>query len=317
MSRTSLLVHIGYYKTATTWLQRFLFNGGAGLFDVVLERDEVLRQIANLRDYEFTSERIRALLKKRMDRTIHRNRIPVISEERLCGRAFSGLDGGILCRRLGTIAPEAKILICVREQKAMVSSMYAHTLRRTCFQVSLNSFLNHERYDGRWYAPIFKRSFLEYDTLVKLYMDAFGSSNVAVLPYEMFLQDKWKFIEKLYSFVGREVPLCRKDTGFFDVRVNADGPISQKIISRSVRTGATCSKRLPVLSNIIYLALPPRFRKFIHNALIMKLAQKSELRIRARIAKTIKKELGGVYCKSNRRLSQLIGWDLNEYGYEM
>ena len=51
--------------------------------------------------------------------------IPVLSHERLAGNFMSGCwDNDILAKRLSLLFPEAKILLCIREQRSILYSIY-------------------------------------------------------------------------------------------------------------------------------------------------------------------------------------------------
>jgi hypothetical protein len=196
-----LAVHIGFHKTATTWLQEVVFPHHPQLRPYVAGRvwdDPFLRCIVAESDREFDCGRARAAYEDGLARLgpLGPDQVAVISAERLSGHAASGgYDTIRIARRLRDTVPEARVLIVVRSQIDMIESEYRQLVG--------------EGYRGRlaslWATDAWKRvqfdlGHYEYDTLVREYQRLFGAEQVAVFTYEGFLADRTRFLDRLAAF---------------------------------------------------------------------------------------------------------------------
>ena len=198
-------VHIGFHKTATTWLQSEVFPRHPHLRTYVEGRvwdDPFLRCIVADSDREFDAGRARTAYERGLNRlgSLTPDDVVVVSAERLSGHAASGgYDTIRIARRLHDVVPEARVLIVVRSQIDMIESEYRQLVG--------------EGYRGRvsslWATDAWKRvqfdvGHYEYDTLVLEYQRLFGPDNVAVFTYEGVLADRNRFLERLAKFFGVE-----------------------------------------------------------------------------------------------------------------
>jgi hypothetical protein len=204
-------VHIGFHKTATTWLQSEVFPRHPQVRPYVEGRvwdDPFLRWIVAASDRDFDPQPARAAYEAGMARLkrhddsgpLTTDDVVVVSAERLSGHAASGgYDTVRIARRLHEVVPEARILIVVRSQIDMIESEYRQLVG--------------EGYRGRissvWGTDAWKRvqfdlGHYEYDTLVLEYQKLFGASNVAVFTYEGIVADRDRFLDRLAAFFGVE-----------------------------------------------------------------------------------------------------------------
>lgn len=194
---TPLLIHIGYHKTATTWMQDVLFKPACS-FRPLMSHEEVFAHISGPHPLVFDPEPVRALLAARMAAT-PQGHAPVVSSENLSGNPFrGGQDSPETARRLHEIAPEAHILVTVREQMSMASSMYMQYL-------SQGGTLRPEQFfagplDLGY--PLFDPVHLEYHRLIGLYQELFGTERVHVLTYEQFRTEPERFVAAICSIAG-------------------------------------------------------------------------------------------------------------------
>lgn len=98
-----------------------------------------------------------------------------------------------VCALLRHLFPQATVLIVTRGFASVIGSAYAQYVRA----------------GGRLDFPELQRAtqdlmvdFWNYDYLVDLYREAFGSGNVVVLPYELLLRDSEDFLRRLASRLG-------------------------------------------------------------------------------------------------------------------
>ena len=89
----AVLVHIGYQKTGSTWLQQGLFSAREAGFGVVVRQSKVKRTMVAPDDFEFDAARCREAYQPRIDMMERRGVVPVISAERLSGRLGWTDDG--------------------------------------------------------------------------------------------------------------------------------------------------------------------------------------------------------------------------------
>jgi hypothetical protein len=295
------LVHIGYHKTGTTWLQREVFSSSAAGFS---QFGGAQRLIA-VNSFGFKPRKVRKLMERRIGEVHDRDLTPVLSSERLSGAPhFGGYDSEIIADRLAAVFPNARIMVVIREQKEMFLSIYKQYIRRGG-AASFRQYLAPPR-DGYW-MPQFRFEYLEYHRLISRYQDLFGTRNVLVLPYELLRLRPGDFLAKVGEFVGlppaepRNQPMnvslsalslsLRRHANRYLVRdpVNPappfDFPRSHEILERACRAVD---------------AIAPEI-----------LLERHESRWRHRAAR----EVGTRHAHSNARTAALTGLDLRTFGY--
>ncbi|MGH9196332.1 MAG: sulfotransferase domain-containing protein, partial [Acidimicrobiia bacterium] len=197
--RESPLIHIGYHKTGTTWLQKFLFSNESAGFGLAFPVAEVSRLIGRPNPLVFDTETTRSLLLEGIDSVLTGDLYPVLSAERLSGNPHSGgYDSAALAERLHDLLPKGKVLIVIRKQADAVLSSYKEYLLKGG-RGSVSEYVRPPR-DGR--IPLFDLEHFSYHLLVALYLDLFGRTNVLVLPYEHFQRDGRGFVSAICEFAG-------------------------------------------------------------------------------------------------------------------
>jgi sulfotransferase family protein len=215
------LVHIGYPKAASTWLQTILFSGidpriqplksdvhktgdyqksGANLFFNKYKSGVSNRNIKLIHPFDFHAEDVRREIEEKSPKT---NSFICLSSEAWVGHPFSGgVTAHELANRIKKTPPDAKILIVIRRQKDAILSAYSDFLTRAGGICSLDRFLNSEFQDQiSSHSPYYYC----YDSIVSCYSDLFGQKNVLVLPFEI-LSEKGavEFLSAIYSFLELE-----------------------------------------------------------------------------------------------------------------
>jgi hypothetical protein len=184
MTTPPLLIHIGYHKTATTWLQSQFFRDHHG-FKKILDHQEVFDLITRPHGLAFDPAYVRKELARRIAE-IADDMVPVISSEILSGNPFfGGRESDVFADRLARIWPEARILITIRSQLRILPSVYMQYLQR-------GGTLHHSRFfteEGElgytWFSPIH----FEYDRLFSKYQDLFGKKFVYVMQQELLAKN--------------------------------------------------------------------------------------------------------------------------------
>ena len=189
------LLHVGYHKTGTTWLQNRFFIPEYG-YGKILDHDAVSALIVDAPDCARDAGRLAAAADAG-GATLEPGRVPVVSSEILCGNPFHGGAGGAAnARLLARAFPDARILITIREQRRTLVSVYMQYLSRGG-TLPPGDFFAEENAPGY---PRFRAEHFRYDWLIGLYRDLFGASNVLVLTQEEMARDLAGFLAKLSAF---------------------------------------------------------------------------------------------------------------------
>lgn len=179
-----LLIHIGYHKTATTWMQRLLFFPVHG-FHPLANHDQVSEHITAPHGLQFDPAPMKRLIADGL-KSVPPNGVPVVSSELMSGNPFfGGRESDVYADRIKAIAPNARILISIRAQLRILPSIYMQYLTRGG-TMSWQQFF--EAPAARGYFG-FDLAHFEYDRLVALYQRLFGGENVYVLPQESIAAD--------------------------------------------------------------------------------------------------------------------------------
>jgi sulfotransferase family protein len=305
------LIHIGYHKTGTTWLQKTLFSINSNVF-IPLSPNGKPKYLGKyffsdteghlLSPFQSNKEVILQEVETLVRRLDLQGKIPVISNERLSGNPHSGsFDSKLIADRIKDCFPNAKIFCVIREQKDMILSTYFQYLKIGGTD-SLTAYLT-RKYDGK--RPGFSSENLRYVNLISYYHQLFSPENVLVLPYEMLNKNPGKFIKRVGNFLS----------------VNIDEDLVNPEVKYNTRAESPITQRFPAL-NLFYNKSSvnaysplsfPLFSRLIQatNGLF---AGKSRSHIE-KIIQQIEQITGNRYLDSNRELSELIGMDLSEYGY--
>ncbi|MEM7731327.1 MAG: hypothetical protein AAF280_00910 [Pseudomonadota bacterium] len=174
-----LLIHIGYHKTATTWMQKHLFLPHHG-YHQIMTHQEVFNLIVRPHGLRFEADPVRAVIKDRITQIVP-DHVPVISSEILSGHPFQGgHENDIYAERLAQIAPDARILITIRDQMKIIPSVYMQYLQRGG-TMGHEAFLNGTDQPGYFG---FTPEHFEYDMLLRHYQQLFGAETVYVSTQE-------------------------------------------------------------------------------------------------------------------------------------
>lgn len=299
------LIHIGYHKTATTWLQEYLFDNadlGFRRFLSIGDVSEIFVQPNALRfDANATRARYEALV---TDGEL----ISVLSSERLSGHPHSGgFDSKEIADRLRSVFPDAKIVIGIREQNSAILSCYLQYVKfgGVC---SLPGYLVGPK-RGKDTIPGFSFDHFDYYPLVAYYIKLFGKDNVLVLPFERFKTDKRGFCRAIVNFAGAtwfdDLP--------FDALTNRALSTFSSFPTRVINTVFVKTTLNPVALDLgelgkwvnkVFLLLDRILPKFISGVFDKSFKDYVAAKVQDR------------YRQSNRQLAELIDIDLAALGYK-
>lgn len=313
-----LLIHIGYHKTGTTWLQQHLFINeevGFGAIVAPSERAQFSQDFILKNALDFEVEVARKFFQDRIQQLESQNLFPVLSAERLSG-AFQagGYDSKLLAERLQACLPDGKILIVIREQRSMIYSAYVQYVRGGGPRNLKHYFRGPRRAKG--FLPAFDPVHFEYDRLVKCYQALFGKEQVLVLPYEFFRKDAPAFVRTIVDFCGLEVSAEQLQSLPFTQQVNTGYSAATLAMKRWYNRGFVDSS----LNHGVRLGLPEGSEK-----LFVKSVQRLEGILPRGMKKNwerqqkafIAEQVHGRFEASNQRLQEMTGLDLGKYQYQL
>ncbi|MEM1153876.1 MAG: hypothetical protein AAGI44_07020 [Pseudomonadota bacterium] len=307
------LLHIGYPKGASTWLQQHFFNAAQGFGQVsnalVLHRDLVLPTLSGGELAAFGAQLQEAFSEHRQA-----GRTPVLSSEALVGDLIrGGRDGESIADKLGTVLDcEARVLIVVREQQDHMRSLYK-TLVMFGADQSLKRLLRNARADK---AGQFSLEFLCFDRVASLYERIFGTGAVCVLPFELFRQEPRYFL----SLVRRHSGLPElSDHEFAALRLSDVANPGQSL---ALLYGQRVLNRVLGTSQNNYEG---RFGSNHFDRVMSRIARHKRLDfmlpwddwLEQRFRRTVNSVFTGRFERSNRALQRFCPTDLGALGYAL
>jgi hypothetical protein len=298
-----ILIHPGFHKTGTTFLQDCVFSDSR-FFNFLFSHEEIQKLFAGPHDFYFDQNQAESMLERARAKNTG-DVVDVISSEILSGTIFDGSRDCVrLADRLARTCGEAKILLTVRAQPAIMKSIYLQYLKRGG-RKSLDRFLHFRREPGyHWFSP----KVLEFHSLAEHYAEKFGSENVLVLPQELLRRDRVSFLRLLFDFAGVKSNIDTTDLHYPESRgwspPASGGPVLRVAnLFRETPLNPEGVRGLNFLSDpLVALAYRWKFGEKAANA---------------RLEAVITKELGGCFGESNRRLQRFVPCDLSTLGYEM
>ncbi|SNR72030.1 hypothetical protein [Puniceibacterium sediminis] len=300
-----LVIHIGYHKTATTWMQRLLFTPEHG-YRQIADHGDVFRHIVQPHGLSFDPEDMRALIAERLA-PVGPAEVPVISSEILSGHPFFGGHGSdVYAERLARIAPGARILISIRAQLRILPSVYMQYVLRGGTMPWQRFFDGTEEPGYFGFSP---RHF-EYDLLVAQYQRLFGAQNVHVLTQESLSADMDAAALRVAEFAG--------NTGFTTLAAAArrvDAPsypeFGAPLLRRLNHVQSSTLNPWPILS----LGRTPKGLYKGAGYLLKRKWVRGMMSGRKPVSDHVRERFAGCFDDSNARLAALVPHPLDLSGY--
>jgi hypothetical protein len=305
-----VLVHVGFPKALSSWLQKQWFvpeNGYATVMDPV----QVQLQLIDPTPFAFDGDRLRPEIQASKQAS-QSGLVPVITSEALAGNMYCGGFNGRECiDRVVQVAPQARVLLIVREQRQLIRSLYK-SLVTWGMPHSIDRLLNPT--EPRL-SPQFNFDFLRFDQRLNYYQQCVGRDRVLVLAYESFAENPESFLRAIGDFAG--------------VSENYASRPAQAPAKRKVNAGQTLANLyLQRLHNYFFLSGPFNYSGLMRpdEALWQKRVARSKRNplpgfmddwFEASFARKVRDKTQGEFAESNRRLQELSGLDLAAYGYEL
>jgi len=306
LEASRILLHIGYHKTGSTFLQRDYFPLAESGFCLPWPRSEANRVLVQPKALAFDPDSAVVHFAKGLAEA-DPSKVPVLSNERFSGNPHSGgYDSLMIAERLARVFPGARILMVIREQRSMIRSVYGQYVREGGVE-SLDGYLHPPR-QGELRIPLFDPDFFLYDRLVACYQRLFGGDRVLVLPFEWLRRDRAAFVAALARFAGTEAPSVPRTE---PRNVGLSAPLLavkrriNRLLVRDTLNPAPLSPwpapngRIEQILDRVERLVPGWLRDGL------------ELRLTERVQRAV----GDRYRESNRTTEALTGLDLAALGY--
>ena len=293
------LVHVGMPKCASTWLQKQFFKPRHG-FREALSSFYTFFAFVNTGSFQWIPCRDRLQLET------PDNLVPVFSAEALVGNPLTGgQDGEANLYRMHQTLPEARILIVIREQNAMLRSLYK-LLVNFGYPYRIGMVLDNDLVGN---VPSFDLKYLCYDHVIDAYQQAFGKESVLVLPYEKFTSHPDGFLDDIRKF-------CEIDCDRYPLKVKTDKRensnrtlVSIEIKRLYNRYVARTRFSMSGFSKPETISGEGNFDPFVPAYI--------ERWMEGRFARKVRQKTTGYYTQSNDRTVSLTGLDLAQHGYQL
>jgi hypothetical protein len=312
---TTPLVHIGYPKAGSSWLQAHVFvDDAVGFSPVTPGALEISRRLVYPHPLDFDADACRALFAPKMDEISSAGLVPVVTGERLSGAPHAGgYDSKEVAHRIKDVFQDAKVLIVIREQRSSIRSGYKQYVRAGG-ALSLDRYLEPSP-KGFASFPAFDFAHYRYHRLVSLYQDLFGRESVLVLPFELLRSAPREFVERIVRF------------GIADPDLEALANLPYGKWENTAMTATTLPLRRRLNRFIVWSRFNPsghfassKPRHAMHRSFrpIERIIPSSvHRRLDQKMIDRIAELAGAQYQESNRWTSKLIDLDLEPFGYDV
>ncbi|WP_251567086.1 hypothetical protein [Erythrobacter sp. 3-20A1M] len=299
----TLLIHPGFHKTGTSWLQTEVYTDRR-LFHMTLSHEEAFQAIVKPHDFDFEPEVARAVLDRSRSRR-NDGLVDVLSSEVLCGTRTTGQrESRTIADRLGAITGPAKILFTIRSQPGTLRASYMQFVKRGG-RKSFADFLTFEPEPGYTFFDIRQ---LAYHHLIEHYAMLYGEENVLVLPQEVLARDPDAFFEALVRFATGNAPPAGVSISRAK-RAGGSPPASGLPILRF----ASHFRRSP-MDNDPVLPFKPLGSALMSLGYRWTLGNERATRI---LRSQVNEQVRGRFGSSNARVQRFCPFALEELGYEV
>jgi hypothetical protein len=300
VNSASALVHIGFPKCASSFLQLDVFPRIAGLHIEKPWSNLAFDRFVLTDPFDFDPVRVAG------EFGAADGLVPVITNENLVGGpgARTGTWLATTADRIHETFPEAKILLVVREQRSMVLSLYRQLVKRG-EHTALREAIQPTGAPG--YHPRLRLERLRYHLAVQAYLDRFGADRVLVIPFELLRNDAQGFVDAVASFAtGAEPgtlrgPFEKVNEGYRGFTLETRRTLNRVAAENYTGPGG------PPLS----FRAANKFSLAMHMAVPDSMHRRTETIHRETVAEVV----GDMFVESNRLLGQQTGLDLAGLGY--
>lgn len=336
------IIHPGYAKTATTFLQENIFSQLDDVLYLGMFRDSLMLsndfttmfstifpRFINTGVNEIRARNSSLLIPTLGDLVLkeitkEKKNLVLLSNERLFdyGHYNGELNQFLLSKLIRYLKNNSdqelqfQIIMTIRNQKDVLHSYYAYFYKD--FKKRFPSFEDFLRFGLDNKHEIIFGSYY-YDSVLKDIQDIFGTANVHVFLYERMRQDIRTFLHEILQIIGTNMKVENFDYGA-TVNVNSEDG-SHRMLDVESGFIANFLKGL----RRVYAHVPTRLRWLESNASFQRLRATvlSHSRMTHIVSRGILREFSPefadaidvMYQDSNNKLSQMLNADLEQYGY--
>lgn len=222
-----VVIHIGYHKTGTSWLQEEVFPKASNAWQPY-SYEEISNRFVHTSPYVFKASEILREIRERAPSGADA-KILLISSERLSGSPHSGgFDQRCIIQRLHKTFPNAKIVIGIREQFSCIESCYKEYVRGGGI-ASLEQYIRPPRPE---HFPYFNPDFFNYYRLVKKYSNIFGNKKIGVFPIELLKLDSKRYLREIMKFSDLKIDINQVELDPVRVSLTPLGTEIKRIANR-------------------------------------------------------------------------------------
>ena len=316
MPDKKILIHAGFHKTGTSYLQKNLFvNRDAG-YDSPADRHELRNAIIRTNPFLFDAATVRNKFMPAINRSLSHQRVPVLSHEQFTGQP-AGSGYGIrrrqreisrkeVANRLHVCFPDAKVLIVIREQKEMIKSIYKYFVSgwHGKLSASIEQFLDQAPLE-KGYGPLFNIDYLQYHHVIEHYQTLFGRDSVLILPYEWLRDQPLEFVNRINRFTGNKL---------------AESVVSQKVNQSNSAYLCTVKRHINRLlaspDKPGYYSKPEKKVSDFLLKMSRYVPEKVHIKYERKLTEKISRLTEGTFTDNNRKTEKLTGLNLSALGYE-
>lgn len=301
------LIHIGFPKAMSSWLQKFLFKPEQGFINIL----DSLRTTISVIDpspFAFDESKCLAFIDETLRNTPnHQTLVPVCSAEALIGNYYcGGFNAKQNADRLKILFPQAKILFIVREQHSLMRSLYK-TMVLWGMPHSIKRLLNPK---DTSLVPQFNTDFFCFDLAAAYYQALYGQENVLVLPYEAFSENPQAFTTQILTHAG-SAPTSAFNKLPWKKQLNKNQPLIniywQRLKNHLLATPFNYSGPLA--------STEERTQQSIKNSKQNSFPAFTQTWFEDDFHQTVASAFEGKFSASNAHLQALTGLQLEKYGY--
>lgn len=315
MTRPAPLLHIGFPKCLSSWMQQCLFQPEQGMLNV-MNPYEIQLGLVTPDPLEFQPEGFSADFWQRFgERSPEPGLLPVLSSENLVGAiSHNCYNTKYNADKLHACFPDARVLIVIREQASALRSLY-RTLVAWGMPYPIERLLQPEAH-WQHMAPTFSPAALEYHRLIDYYQRLFGAGQVKVLCYEAFAADPAAFVADISRHCNLPATSERLQSLPVKRRVNPGtslyGIEKHRLANRLYRNLYNANGLIRETEARQFKRMSD-FRRRKEGLLDRWLSPALERRFSARLEAAT----SGIYADSNRRTMELTGLQLDSFGYQV
>ncbi len=305
------LIHIGYHKTGSTFLQRRIFKHHPRIH--VVNRKELKRVFLRVGSLHFDAAGAGEWIAAQR-RTAESGRDSmVISDEELSGNIHTGGNGGYLPKevadRLHTVLPDAQVAIFIRNQYDIIESVYRQYVKKGGTLGIKKYLFDQGGLNHRF--PLFSFDHFEYHPLIAYYIALFGRERVHVFLNEEMKNDIDAFLADF--FARTSIPpadgASRKERKWANVRMSFASIFLARLTNRFYGSDPI-NRRVIVHIPGFYKICRAVYRGIDRLSIVRSIDRK-----RSFLSDALRDRITERYASSNRKLASLINVDLSDHGY--